>query len=57
MDEVEEVLDNGYFPQEIVNTCPDALADLSETLSDIVTAIADLSEIVSNLSTKVDSND
>lgn len=57
MDEIEEVFDDGYFSQEIVNTCPDGLADLSETLSDIVTAIADLSAIVSDLSTKVDSND
>ena len=56
MDEVEE-LDDGYFSQEIVNTCPDGLAELSETMSDIVTAIADLSAIVSDLSTQGASND
>lgn len=49
--------------EEILDSLPDALADLSSEVSnnsistaDIMDAIADLSSIVSDLSVKVDSN-
>nr|DAF70061.1 MAG TPA: hypothetical protein [Caudoviricetes sp.] len=49
--------------EEIFNSLPDALADLSSEVSnnsisvnDLMDAIADLSSVVSDLSAKVDSN-